>query len=171
MFTRLAAMCWNITIWRSICPLTNHFMACNRSDWMATPPRSPASQRWRQHYLAELRQIQPTGPYYLGGRSFGGSVAYEMACQLHAQGEAVGLLAMLDTYPLGWLKLCTPEDATRYAKKFFRLRITRHLDNLRRLNLADKLQYIWGKAQYKKRKYKNWWWQFARNWQELRHIH
>ena len=112
-------------------------------------------------YIAEMRQIQPTGPYYLGGRSFGGSVAYEMARQLHAQGEAVGLLALLDTYPLGWLKLCPAEEARRYAKEFSRLRVTRHLDNLGRLNFADKLQYVLNKAQYKKRKYRNWWWQLC----------
>ena len=106
-------------------------------------------------YLAELRQIQPTGPYYLSGRSFGGSVAYEMACQLHAQGETVGLLALLDTYPLGWLKMCAPEEAQRQAKEFFRLRVMHHLNNLRQLNFTDKLRYVWDKAQYKKRKYKN----------------
>ena len=33
------------------------------------------------HYIHEVRQLQPTGPYYLGGRSFGGVVAYEMAAR------------------------------------------------------------------------------------------
>ena len=50
-------------------------------------------------YLKEIRRIQPTGPYYLGGFSFGGWIACEMAQQLQAQGETVGLLAMFDTYP------------------------------------------------------------------------
>jgi thioesterase domain-containing protein/acyl carrier protein len=50
------------------------------------------------HYLVELRAVQPQGPYYLGGLSFGGWVAYEMAQQLWAQGEQVGLLALIDTY-------------------------------------------------------------------------
>jgi len=40
---------------------------------------------------------QPEGPYYLGGASFGGLVAFEMAQQLHAMGHQVGLLALLDT--------------------------------------------------------------------------
>ena len=50
-------------------------------------------------YLKEIRSIQPTGPYYLGGFSFGGWIACELAQQLQAQGEQIGLLAMFDTYP------------------------------------------------------------------------
>ncbi|OWY69320.1 non-ribosomal peptide synthetase [cyanobacterium TDX16] len=48
-------------------------------------------------YIEALRQIQPHGPYQLGGWSFGGLVAYEMAQQLHQAGEQVSLLAILDT--------------------------------------------------------------------------
>ncbi|HEX6292500.1 MAG TPA: amino acid adenylation domain-containing protein [Herpetosiphonaceae bacterium] len=47
--------------------------------------------------LAALRAAQPEGPYLLGGWSFGGLVAYEMACHLTAQGHQVGLLALLDS--------------------------------------------------------------------------
>ncbi|HEX3559471.1 MAG TPA: amino acid adenylation domain-containing protein [Pyrinomonadaceae bacterium] len=50
-------------------------------------------------YLSEIRTLQPEGPYHLAGYSSGGIVAFEMAQQLHAQGQQVGLLAMLDTYP------------------------------------------------------------------------
>jgi len=50
-----------------------------------------------KRYLADIRAIQPSGPYFLTGLSFGGLVAFEMACLLHAQGETVGLLALLDT--------------------------------------------------------------------------
>ena len=48
-------------------------------------------------YVAELRQVQPHGPYLLGGFSGGGITAYEMAQQLLEAGEEVALLAMLDT--------------------------------------------------------------------------
>ena len=47
--------------------------------------------------LAELRQIQPKGPYLLGGFSGGGLTALEMAQQLTAAGEEVAALVMLDT--------------------------------------------------------------------------
>lgn len=48
-------------------------------------------------YIDTIREIQPKGPYYLGGYSFGGWVAYEMAQQLRKAGENVSLLAMLGT--------------------------------------------------------------------------
>lgn len=48
-------------------------------------------------YVAAMREVQPRGPYALGGYSYGGTVAFEMARQLEAQGEAVEPLVMLDT--------------------------------------------------------------------------
>ncbi|WDD36480.1 amino acid adenylation domain-containing protein (plasmid) [Nostoc sp. UHCC 0926] len=49
------------------------------------------------HYIEALRSVQPKGPYFLGGWSFGGWVAFEMAQQLQKSGEEVALLAVLDT--------------------------------------------------------------------------
>jgi amino acid adenylation domain-containing protein len=49
-------------------------------------------------YIKEIRTVQPQGPYYLGGLSFGGMVALEAAQQLQAQGEEVALLALFDTW-------------------------------------------------------------------------
>jgi thioesterase domain-containing protein len=51
------------------------------------------------HYLEAVRAVQPAGPYLLGGWSFGGLVAFEMARQLVRDGEQVDLLALLDTMP------------------------------------------------------------------------
>ncbi|HEY5984613.1 MAG TPA: non-ribosomal peptide synthetase [Anaerolineales bacterium] len=49
-------------------------------------------------YLAEVKRIQPHGPYFFLGESGGGIVAYEMAQQLIRQGAGVGFLGLLDTY-------------------------------------------------------------------------
>ena len=49
------------------------------------------------HYIREIRAFQPEGPYHLLGASFGGLVIFEMAQLLLAQGQRVGLLAMLNT--------------------------------------------------------------------------
>ena len=51
-------------------------------------------------YLHHLREVQPTGPYNLLGWSLGGLVAYTLATQLQAAGQEVGLLALLDSYPI-----------------------------------------------------------------------
>ena len=48
------------------------------------------------HYLEMLRSVQPKGPYLIVGYSFGGTIAFEMALQLHAVGERVDYLAILD---------------------------------------------------------------------------
>ena len=48
------------------------------------------------NYLQAMRSVQPQGPYLLGGHSFGGKVAFEMARQLHEQDQEIGLLVMLD---------------------------------------------------------------------------
>lgn len=48
-------------------------------------------------YLQAIRTLQPKGPYYLAGESFGGVVAFEMAQQLQAEGEEVALVALFDS--------------------------------------------------------------------------
>lgn len=53
------------------------------------------------HFIREMKQAKPKGPYLLTGYSFGGIVAYEMAQQLTAAGEQVPLLAVFDTYAPG----------------------------------------------------------------------
>lgn len=100
------------------------------------------------HYLKEMREIQPVGPYFVGGRSMGGTIAFEMACQLQASGEEVGLLALLDTYPAGYLKL-QPEAET-LSRKLDRLRErTRcHYKNIAGLELREQARYLAEKAQY-----------------------
>jgi amino acid adenylation domain-containing protein len=82
-------------------------------------------------YLAEVREVQPQGPYYLSGLSFGGNVAWEMAQQLQAAGEQVALLALLDSRGPGYPRF--PAAPVRAA---------RHLANLVRLNPAARAEYL-----------------------------
>jgi amino acid adenylation domain-containing protein len=49
------------------------------------------------YYLEQIRQVQPQGPYFLGGYSFGGVVAFEMAQQLYAVDQEVALLVLFDS--------------------------------------------------------------------------
>jgi thioesterase domain-containing protein/aryl carrier-like protein len=60
------------------------------------PARYTTVEEIAMHYLEELRSVQPEGPYFLGGYSFGGLVAFEMAQQLRTRGEIVTLLALLE---------------------------------------------------------------------------
>jgi amino acid adenylation domain-containing protein len=68
------------------------------------------------HYLDEIRKVQPHGPYYLGGLSFGGTIAFEMAQQLHARGEEVGLVALMDTNLPTWRAYTPDRSALFYGR-------------------------------------------------------
>ena len=50
------------------------------------------------HYLSLIKEEQPHGPYFLGGYSYGGLMAYEIASLLTEQKQSVGFVAMIDTF-------------------------------------------------------------------------
>jgi thioesterase domain-containing protein len=77
--------------------------------------RSPLEtvEQMAAEYVAAIRQVQPTGPYLIGGWSFGGIVAYEIACQLDQQSQQVAALVLLDTgmvYSFAVMRTLFPED-------------------------------------------------------------
>ncbi|HEV8638526.1 MAG TPA: beta-ketoacyl synthase N-terminal-like domain-containing protein [Chloroflexota bacterium] len=61
-------------------------------------------------YLPVVRAVQPEGPYRLGGLSYGGNVAFEMARQLQEQGQPVELLALFDSHPPVSYHHASPDD-------------------------------------------------------------
>ena len=82
------------------------------------------------NYLEPMRKVQPEGPYQLGGVSFGGIVAYEMARQLHASGESVCFLAMVDShYPDTYTALRSTRQRAQY---FIHASPAQKADSLRR---------------------------------------
>jgi aspartate racemase len=93
-------------------------------------------------YLEHLRAAQPQGPYFLGGYSFGGLVAIEMARRLMEQQEDVRALTLVDTYlpaPKGgksllgkFLALSTEQKLAYLKKRSIRFRrgIKRRIDAL-----------------------------------------
>ena len=54
-----------------------------------------------RHYMREVRELQPRGPYLLLGECDGAELAYEMAQQLRALGEEVSMLALVDSFGPG----------------------------------------------------------------------
>ncbi len=74
-------------------------------------------------FLAEVRTVQPEGPYYIGGYCSGGRVAIEMARRLGSDGEAVGLLGLVDP------RVDRPRDWRWYAGRpaYFGRRAVFHL--------------------------------------------
>jgi amino acid adenylation domain-containing protein len=108
------------------------------------------------HYLAAVREIQPHGPYVLGGWSSGGVVAFEMAQQLHQQGETTELVALFDSLAVYYFNQPPLEniDDTTLLAEFVRdisgsngqaLAVT--ADELRPFGPDEQLQLILDRAQ------------------------
>lgn len=83
-------------------------------------------------FINAIKQVQPYGPYYLGGHSFGGLVAFEMACQLQATGEDVAHLALLDTH--------APVEINEVGT--LNNRLLTHISNLRGRSPYEVIQYF-----------------------------
>jgi amino acid adenylation domain-containing protein len=82
-------------------------------------------------YIHEMKSVQPEGPYLLGGYCFGGQIAFEMAQQLYAQGQQVGLVAIFESYRPGSAHL-----------PGFIPRIRHHLSRFWQLSPKEKLTYL-----------------------------
>jgi non-ribosomal peptide synthetase component F/thioesterase domain-containing protein len=63
--------------------------------------------------LDEMRSIQPTGPYYIGGWCAAGPLAVETARQIVASGETVGFLVLFDSWRPGYAAELAREQAGR----------------------------------------------------------
>lgn len=82
------------------------------------------------HYIQDIRELQPTGPYFIGGYSFGSVVAFEMARQLEAQGQEVPFVALFDVpaFPNSSISL--------WERGYI------HINNLSFLQWQEKVNYL-----------------------------
>lgn len=94
------------------------------------------------HYVKEITTVQPQGPYYLGGQSFGGLVAFEMAQQLRSRGQEIALLALLDTRGPGYLKPLPKTIVSFTADSKVIDKYSRHLHALSSLGTEQRLEYL-----------------------------
>ncbi|KAF9342653.1 hypothetical protein BGX26_007083, partial [Mortierella sp. AD094] len=95
-------------------------------------------------YIAQIRRIQPQGPYHLLGWSFGGAIAQSMAVQLESLGEDVALLALMDSraeYSTISVDIETTigQDGNTYAE---------HLSRSGNKNTLEEGKALWGRARH-----------------------
>jgi amino acid adenylation domain-containing protein len=91
------------------------------------------------HYLGEMQTIQPKGPYLIGGWSFGGLVAFEMAQQLNASGHKVALLAIFDTHLQHGNEFEMKADDVEHFVAIFHEHIPGLRDNLNQARFSERL--------------------------------
>ena len=95
-------------------------------------------------YLSEIRTVQSSGPYFVGGYSFGGVVALEIAQQLADRGEQVALLAVVDPPSLVLRRASHGGSGSSASAPSRRASaaVARHLRSLARLRPREYWSYI-----------------------------
>ncbi|NQE34731.1 type I polyketide synthase [Microcoleus asticus] len=100
-------------------------------------------------YLGLLQTVQPVGPYHLGGWSLGGLVAFEIAQQLHQQGQEVSNLVMIDSFTPTAAKISSEidevslvADFASYTGNVVGQEFSVSVAELKQLNPEEQLQYI-----------------------------
>jgi acyl transferase domain-containing protein len=108
------------------------------------------------HYIKAMRVVQPEGPYVIGGASFGGIVAFEMAQQLNTLQQKVELLFMMDSAGPGQLSVKNIDDVTLLAYVLgFGLKPTLglSLEQLNQLDLEQQIYYLFDSGEIASRAY------------------
>ena len=95
----------------------------DQSSWASPTELDALATRCEQRIL----MAAPAGPIHLLGRSWGGGLAFELACRFHAAGRKVGFLGILDRIPFGTSRTQLLASATwkvRYGSHAQRNRYT-----------------------------------------------
>jgi len=92
-----------------------------------------------------MREVQPVGPYLIGGLCVNAVIAYEIAQQLVREGQEVALLAMLDAHNQAYYK--NPFKDGRYSS-----RIKYHVSNLLKLDASETSAYLLDRLDEARRK-------------------
>jgi amino acid adenylation domain-containing protein len=105
-------------------------------------------------YIEAMQAVQPQGPYFLGGHSYGGNVAFEMAQQLHKQGQEVALLAIVDssapTYKdkqmlidyINWDHARWLVEVSKGIEVYLEKNVDISYDTLQSLTVDEQLKYV-----------------------------
>src|SRR6185312_11662399 len=88
------------------------------------------------YYVAHLRSVQPRGPYFLAGYSFGGIIAIDMARRFQAKGDKVPLVALIDSY-------AHPATFPKKLRQFVRVGVS--INQFRTKPFGEALRANWNK--------------------------
>lgn len=97
------------------------------------------------HYIAEIRTVQPRGPYLIGGTCTGGLSAYEIAQQLTAQGETVILAVMESWHPRSYVRHWSRPPYLLWPLLFVWIKVATYLRLMRQLPVSEWVTFWKGK--------------------------
>lgn len=99
-------------------------------------------------YIEAIKNVQPDGPYNIGGYCMGGTIAYEIAQELYKAGDEVKNLFLIETY-----NICFNENqfiVSSGSEKIENIKF--HFNNVKRLSGSDKTKFLTQKAKVLKRR-------------------
>jgi len=155
-FFGIHAVGGGVLFWRDIVnymPKDQPFYALQAQGVDGVRPALHRIEDMASLYIDEIRKIQPQGPYYIGGFSLGGEIAFEMGQQLLRQGEKVNLLVLLDTrnparairpFHMEGDQVIPVIEGLVPARRFETLRrkVKGHLIKIKQLSVPSKIAYI-----------------------------
>ena len=118
------------------------FYGLNLPELSGSPSEWPGVGEIAADCIRAMRSVQPGGPYSVGGYSFGGVVAFEIARQLQVAGEKIALLALIDPDP--------PQPFRTSGLGFYFSRLIFHGQKIARLSLQKNAAYFADRLRNKK---------------------
>jgi amino acid adenylation domain-containing protein len=104
--------------------------------------RAPATiEEMAAEYIDDIRRVQPHGPYFLAGYSFGALLMFEAAHQLRREGEEIALLALIDP-PLPLRLQTRQRTLSEPLQAPFSKRVAGHWRYLATAEVGEKLSYL-----------------------------
>lgn len=111
------------------------------------PDQAPQVEKMAAEYVEAIQRVQPNGPYFLGGWSMGGILAFEMAQQLVSRGQEVGLLALLDIGVEDFRQTDTEGTDSSFLTALFEEMAVASRAKKRRISAREKVQRLVDQAQ------------------------
>jgi thioesterase domain-containing protein/acyl carrier protein len=130
-------------VWRLDCPLYGMSQWAHGQGFI----KANTIEELAARQIADIRKVQPGGPYRLAGFSLGGLIALEIAQQLRASGEDVEMLFLLDPMmPVRYAldQSAAAEEAPGYVRRPIAIRVRDHLEAIAR-NPRRQIPHVWSR--------------------------
>jgi thioesterase domain-containing protein len=95
-----------------------------------------------KQYVADMRRVQPHGPYCVSGWCAAGPLAVEIARQLLIQGQKVGVLLLFDAWLPGYAEALQKAERSKSYVRAIQNKINLYLQKSKNLSLKEKAGYV-----------------------------